>query len=156
MNATFVKLVEGLHPKFEQLVIMSPCSGGNLPKTMPTQGVYLFSEGSSHLYVGRSNKIRGRYGRHCNPGATHRMAAFAFKLARETTGRLIASYKAGDDSRKGLMLDPAFSAAFKAAKERIRKMDCRFVEETDQNAQALLEIYCTLALNARYNDFNTH
>jgi hypothetical protein len=31
------------------------------------------------------------------------MAAFAFKLARETTGETIASYKAGEDSRKGLM-----------------------------------------------------
>jgi hypothetical protein len=49
-----------------------------------------------------------------------------------------------------------FNAAFKAAKARIRAMDYRFVEETDQNAQALLEIYCTLVLKARYNDFNTH
>jgi len=35
-------------------------------------------------------------------------------------------------------------------------MDFRFVEELDQNAQALLEIYSTLALRAEYNDFNTH
>ena len=41
-------------------------------------------------------------------------------------------------------------------KARIREMDFRYVEETDQNAQALLEIYCTLTLNARFNDFNTH
>ncbi len=91
-----------------------------------------------------------------NPGATHRMAAFAFKLAREATGKMTASYKSGEDSRKGLMLNPEFRAAFEAAKTRIRQMDFRFVEETDQNAQALLEIYCTLALNARYNDFHTH
>jgi hypothetical protein len=84
------------------------------------------------------------------------MAAFAFKLAREVTGKTTASYKAGDDSRKGLMQNAEFSAAFKSAKARIRNMDFRFVEETDQNAQALLEIYCTLTLNARYNDFNTH
>jgi hypothetical protein len=100
--------------------------------------------------------MRLRYGRHCNPGATHRMAAFAFKLAREATGKVTASYKVGKDSRTGLMLDPVFNAAFKAAKARIRAMDYRFVEETDQNAQALLEIYCTLVLKARYNDFNTH
>lgn len=106
--------------------------------------------------VGRSNTIRARYGRHCNPGATHRMAAFAFKLAREATGKMTASYKEGEDSREGLMLNPEFRAAFDTAKARIRQMEFRFVEETDQNAQALLEIYCTLALNARYNDFNTH
>jgi hypothetical protein len=156
MHPTFTKLLEGLHPKYEQLMAMSPCRAGKLPKDMPKQGVYLFSEGGVHLYVGRSNKIRARYGRHCNPGATHKMAAFAFKLAREATGKTTASYKPGDDSRKGLMQNPEFSAAFKAAKARIREMDFRFVEETDQNAQALLEIYCTLVLNARFNDFNTH
>jgi hypothetical protein len=63
------------------------------PKSLPKRGVYLFSEGDAHLYVGRSNKIRARWGRHCNPGATHRMAAFALKLARETTGKLTASYE---------------------------------------------------------------
>jgi hypothetical protein len=156
MHPTFAKLLEGLHPKCEQLVAMPPCRDGGLPKVMPKQGVYLFSEGGFHMYVGRSNKIRSRYGRHCNPGATHRMAAFAFKLAREATGKTTASYKAGEDSRKGLMLNPEFSAAFTAAKARIREMDFRFVEETDQNTQALLEIYCTIALKARFNDFNTH
>jgi hypothetical protein len=156
MHPTFARLLEGLHLKFEELMRTPPCKYGRLPKIMPKQGVYLFSEGTTYLYVGRSNKIRLRYGRHCNPGATHRMAAFAFKLARETTGRTTASYKAGKDSRKGLMLNSAFRTAFDAAKARIRLMDFRFVEESDQNAQALLEIYCTLALNAKYNDFNTH
>jgi len=156
MHSTFAKLLEGLHPKFEALMQVPPCRYGNLPKAMPKQGVYPFTENGNHLYVGRFNKIRARYGRHCNPGATHRMAAFAFKLARETTGRMTASYKPGEHSRKGLMLNPEFRAAFDAAKARIRQMDFRFVEETDQNAQALLEIYCTLALNAKYNDFDTH
>jgi len=156
MQSTFAKLLEGLHPKFEALMQMPPCQYGNLPKGMPKQGVYLFTENGHHLYVGRSNTIRARYGRHCNPGATHRMAAFAFKLARETTGKITASYKPGVDSRTGLMLNPEFRAAFDAAKSRIRQMEFRFVEETDQNAQALLEIYCTLALNAKYCDFNTH
>ena len=156
MHPTFARLLEGLHLKYEQLVAMPPCTAGNFPKSVPKQGVYLFSEGGHHLYVGRSNNVRGRYGRHCNPGATHRMAAFAFKLARETTGKTVASYKAGEDSRAGLMLNPEFIAAFKNAKARIRNMEFRYVEETDQNAQALLEIYCTLALNARFNDFDTH
>ncbi len=84
------------------------------------------------------------------------MAAFAFKLAREATGNMIASYRTGENSRSGLMLKPEFLTAFIAAKARIRAMDFRFVEETDHNAQALLEIYCTLALGARHNDFNSH
>ena len=84
MHPTFAKLIDGLHPKLEELLSISPCRYGNLSKSMPKQGVYPFTENGHHLYVGRSNKIRARWGRHCNPGATHRMAAFAFKLARET------------------------------------------------------------------------
>jgi hypothetical protein len=57
------------------------------------------------------------------PGATYRQAAFAFQLAREVTGRTEGTYRAGAESRAGLMLDPAFAAAFTAAKERIRKME---------------------------------
>ena len=35
-------------------------------------------------------------------------------------------------------------------------MHYRYVEETDQTRQWLLEAYCTLVLEARYNDFDTH
>jgi hypothetical protein len=54
------------------------------------------------------------------------------------------------------MLNPLFAGAFMAAKERIRGMDYRYVEETDQNQQALLEIYCAVVLGTPYNDFGTH
>lgn len=119
-------------------------------------GVYLFTEAGRHLYVGRSNVLRKRYGRHCRPGATFKQAAFAFQLAREETGQTRASYKPGELSRAGLMTDPRFANAFAEAKERIRKMDYRFVEESDQNRQALLEIYCAIVLETPYNDSGTH
>ena len=134
----------------------APLGAGNLPCNMPLSGVYLFSENGKPMYVGRSNVLRKRHGRHCLPGATYKQAAFAFQLAREATGKIKAAYVAGKDSRKGLMEDPAFAAAFKAAKERIRKMDYRYVEEPDQNRQALLEIYCAVVLSTPYNDFKTH
>ena len=84
------------------------------------------------------------------------MAAFAFRLAREATGKLKASYRSNDESRVGLMRDPVFAEAFKSAKVRIRGMDFRYVDECDQTRQALLEIYCAVALDTPYNDFNTH
>ena len=83
------------------------------------------------------------------------MAAFAFRLAREVTGKLDACYRK-EGSRDALMQDPAFRRAFDTAKARIRKMDVRFVEETDPVRQAILEIYAAVALNTRYNDFDTH
>jgi len=156
MDPKFAMLVETLAPKLERLLGMSPLAYGTLSSNMPKSGVYLFTEKGRHLYVGRSNVLRSRHGRHCRPGATHRQAAFAFQLARETTGRTVASYRSGEDSREGLMLDPVFAAAFSAAKERIRQMEYRYVEEVDQNRQALLEIYCAVVLATPYNDFGTH
>jgi hypothetical protein len=140
LDPKFAGLVETLAPKLERLLAMQPLSYGLLPRDMPRSGVYLFTEAGRHLYVGRSNVLRGRHGRHCRPGATHRQAAFAFQLAREVTGRTAVAYRAGEGSRAGLMLDPVFAEAFTAAKERIRGMEYRYVEEADQNRQALLEI----------------
>ena len=54
------------------------------------------------------------------------------------------------------MQQPDFSAAFTAAKARIRGMHYRYVEEVEQNRQALLEIYAAVALETKYNDFGTH
>jgi hypothetical protein len=80
---------------------------------------------------------------------------FAFRLAREITGKLVASYTA-EGSRAALVLLPEFDTAFTSAKQRIRKMDLRYVEETDPLRQALLEIYVSIVLKTPYNDFNTH
>ena len=135
---------------------MSPVKPGSLPGQMPKSGVYLLSETDRHLYVGRSNDIRARIGRHCLPGATHRMAAFAFRLAREATGNLRVSYKKGEGSRAGLMENPTFVSAFTSAKARIREMDLRFVEESDPVRQTLLEVYVAVVLATPYNDFDNH
>jgi hypothetical protein len=156
VDTKFAVLVEHLAPKLARLRAAAPLRYGALPRNMPKSGVYLFTESGRHLYVGRSNDLRGRYGRHCRPGATHRQAALAFLLAREATGRTVAAYRAGADSRAGLMLSPAFAAAFEAAKERIRAMEYRYIEEENQNRQALLEIYCAVVLETPYNDFATH
>ncbi|HEY1615522.1 MAG TPA: hypothetical protein VGF97_17720 [Rhizomicrobium sp.] len=156
MHPNFAALVDQLHAPFERLVAHPPITAARFPARMMTRGVYLFSDGSRHLYVGRSNDIRRRYGRHCNPGATDRTAAFAFRLAREATGKIKATYKTGDGSRKLLMEDAEFAAAFVTAKARIREMDFRWVEETDPVRQCLLEVYCAVVLQTPYNDFDNH
>ena len=135
---------------------MEPVSPAALPKAMPKAGVYLLSERGEHLYVGRSNSIRARIARHCRPGATHRMAAFAFRLARHETGRLEATYKSGEGSRAALVQEPLFGTAFVNAKARIRVMELRYIEETDPVRQALLEVYVALAVKAKHNDFDNH
>lgn len=156
MDPRFVPYLENLESKARPLVSMVPVTPMSLPKLMCKKGVYLLSEGERHLYVGRSNEIKKRLGRHCRPGATHRMAAFAFRLAREATGNLKATYKKGPGSRAALMEDMKFLQAFNEAKARIRNMNVRFVEETDPIKQALLEIYVSVVLQTPYNDFDNH
>jgi hypothetical protein len=155
-DTAFTKHVRSLRPKLKRLLAMVPVSPLALPQKMPMAGVYLFSEGQRSLYVGRSNNIRGRLGRHCRPGATHRMASFAFRLARLETGNLKASYKKGDTSRVGLMNNRAFAKSFAKAKSRIGAMRVRYVEEADPVRQTLLEIYVAITLGARFNDFDNH
>jgi len=156
MHPKFAEAVEKLHPSFEKLIGMRPCSAGQLPRDMPLSGVYLFSEEGRHLYVGRSRNMRRRYGLHTRPSAQQNQASFAFLLAREARGITEASYKPGGLSRLGLSADKDFQIVFTQAKQRIHTMDFRFVEEADSTRQALLEIYSSVALSTPYNDFTTH
>lgn len=153
MDPRFAAIVESLQPALDRLKSMQAFAG---PLPIGVRGVYLFSEGGRHLYVGRSNNIRQRLRQHRQPSSQHNQAVFAFKLAREETGKLVAAYRMGPNSRAGLIGDPALSEAFSRAKARVRSMEFRYVEEEDQTRQALLELYCAIALSCPYNDFNTH
>ena len=155
MNKRFKSYVELLEPLFQQLMRTPAARVASLPADMPRAGVYLFSEGSRHLYVGRTNRMRARLQEHCRAGSTHNSAPFAFTLAREATGRSAATY-AAEGSRQSLERDPEFRTAFERAKARVRRMDIRFVQEGDPTRQALLELYAAIALGTRYNDFDTH
>jgi hypothetical protein len=155
MDAAFQQYIEQLHPSFERLVNQTPVTIMNLPKKLPRQCVYLFSEGGRHLYVGRSNNFRNRLRQHSINGAQHNQAVFAFRLARESTGQIEASYKS-EGSRASLLTNSDFAREFLLAKQRVRAMDLRYVEEVDQLRQALLEIYVAVVLRTPYNDFATH
>ncbi|MCL5265523.1 MAG: hypothetical protein M1343_10115 [Chloroflexi bacterium] len=149
------KVIEALEPKYRALLQIAPVKFASLPRSMPPRGIYLFSEGDRHLYVGRTNSIRERLQGHCRPSGTHFTATFAFRIARQDTGRLNATY-ATSGSRAELVKDPIFGPAFDQAKQRVAAMDIRYVEETDPVRQAVLEIYVALVLGTPYNDFDNH
>ncbi len=155
LHPAFIHVVESLQPSFERLIAQQSRKPISIPAGLPSAGVYLFTECERHLYVGRSNNLRRRMQRHGSPGATHKQAAFAFRLARESTGYLKATYKT-EGSRDQLVQDPLFAAAFIAAKQRIRNMDLRFVVEANPLQQAVLEMYVSVALSTPYNDFDNH
>jgi len=156
MDPAFTRYAEALHPSFERLVGVAPVTIATLPRNAPKECVYLFSEQGKHLYVGRTRHLRQRMRQHSIPSSQHNQAVFAFRLAREATGRLAAAY-AGDGTRALLAAnDAAFALAFTDAKARVRSMEVRYVEEVDPLRQALLEIYASIVLGTPYNDFNTH
>lgn len=156
MDEKFRVYTEALHPKFEALIGMSPATTGILPKEIRGAGVYMFSEGGRHLYVGRTRNVRSRYRQHTRVGTGHNNAPFAFKLAREATGILKSTYKSDETSRANLMLNQDFLTAFNIALERMRRMEFRFIEEADPTRQCLLEIYVSVVCGSPYNDFDTH
>lgn len=155
MHEAFRQYVEALHPSFERLLRAEPVKIRNLPRDAPAQCIYLFSEGPLHLYVGRTKNLRQRLRQHSIPASQHNQAVFAFRLARESTGNLVAAYTA-TGSRTALCAQNEFGSAFVLAKERVRNMDVRYVEERDALRQALLEIYVSVVLKTPYNDFETH
>jgi hypothetical protein len=145
-------MAEALHPSYEKLLAMAPVRAAEVPGGTPCGGVYLFSEGDLHLYAGRTKRqLAKRIRYHFGPASD---CPFAWLLAREATGKK-ATYKP-DGSRKALLADPAFRAEYDQAKQRIRAMSVRYVEESDPTTQALLEIYVAVATGSRYNDFDTH
>jgi hypothetical protein len=155
VNHKFRTLVEDLEPTFQALLRKRPITSAALPRDLPKRAVYLFSEAEKYLYVGRTNNLRRRIQDHCRESSNHNKATFAFRIARQETGRTQASYSSSG-SRGDLEADPIFGPAFGGAKARIRSMDLRFVEEGDPTRQALLEIYAATVLETPFNDFENH
>jgi predicted GIY-YIG superfamily endonuclease len=155
MNEKLRQIIESLQPKLDALLACPPVKRTSLPKNLPKKGIYLFSEGTTHLYVGRSNNIRNRIHDHTMRSGDSYSATLAFRIARKETGITKASYsKKG--SRRQLERDPVFREAFSAAKARLANSDIRYVEELDVTQQALLEIYVATALDTPFNDFDNH
>lgn len=115
----------------------------------------MFSEGQAHLYIGRTNRLRARYGDHTRPSSSPDSAPFAFKLAHVATGKMVRAYTK-EGSRKEMLKDPVFARAFRDAKARVQLMDFRFVEVADPTSQALLEAYCCIFLGTKFNDPDNH
>ncbi len=155
IDPEFLEYLISVHQKYMDLVRMEPVDRLSIPKGRKVSGVYLFSEGDIHFYVGRTTNLRQRLRNHCGVSSAHNQAVFAFKLARHTTNNIMASY-AGDGTRKKLLEDPIFAKAFLDSKARVRSMKLRYVEEPDPLRQALLEIYAAALLRTEFNDFETH
>lgn len=155
MDASFQSRLHSIVGSFQRL---RESPGITFPlgrQALPNKGIYLFSEGDDHLYVGRSDNIRGRLGLHSRPGSDYFQASFATLLAKEKC-KLVADYKYRRADPLHFANQQTFREAFAASKARIRTMRIRTVEENDPINQALLEVYTATVLPTRYNDFSNH
>jgi len=116
--------------------------------------MYVFYEGETPVYVGRSNRLKGRLAEHARPSSTHYSAPFAFNLAKEAAAN--RGMPTEGKGRSDLERVPESSRLFGAAKERVRKMRYRAVAVENQLVQTLLEVYIHLELGTKHNDFSTH
>jgi hypothetical protein len=64
-----MKLVEALEPKYKALIAMDPVKYSALPHPLPLRGIYLFSEGTKHLYVAEPTACGSDFG-----GTVHQVA----------------------------------------------------------------------------------
>ena len=155
MKNKFNQIMSKVDRKYDHLRESLPFTWNTVPKKYEHgSGIYLFSENDKPLYVGRTNNLKRRLRNHTRP--SHNMATFAFLLARHATERLSASYRPSGSRKDLLKNNVPFRKAFDDARERIKRMDVRFVEEKEPVGQALLEIYAAYVSKAKYNDFDTH
>ena len=151
----FVEKLKPLPSLLQQLVSSPAISPLALPPSVSGAGVYLFSEQGVDLYIGRTRNLRRRIQQHAGARSGDGVAAFAFRLAREATGHVSASYQS-KLSRAALMNQPEFAAAFCDAKKRIHSMTVRTIAIEDDLTQCLFEIYAATVLSTRHNTFRTH
>ena len=118
---------------------------------VPRNGVYVFYENGKPLYVGRSNSLAVRIEGHGAANGTQYGATFAFKLLKEKVG---GKNSQGMTSKE---MQVAFKDEYERQRARVRKMDVRVVQVTDQVEQTIFEIYAILALTTtpKYNEFRT-
>jgi hypothetical protein len=98
--------------------------------------------------------MKSRIQEHSRPSSTSNSAPFAFNIAKKN-----AKMNGIDISVKREVLEkqPAFIPLFTQAKDRVSKMEIRFVEIKDPHMRALFEIYAAIVLNTtEYNSFETH
>jgi hypothetical protein len=153
-RAEFSAAVAGLPTLLD---VLSGCPALPLaehPAVPEAPGVYLFSEGPTPFYVGNTRNLRRRLRQYAGANSPENEAALAWRLAlddAEQRGIVLTG------TRKELEADADFSEVFRAARDRVRQMDVRFVEIDDPITRTLFEVYATQALGTeRFNSFETH
>ncbi len=150
----FDGFLASLEPKLRELLNCPPLDEARLRQCAGRPGIYLFSEGSCHLYVGRTDNLKKRIQTQRRSGAGTNQAAFAYAIAKHELSIPRVPYNKNHPAHP--QMQPGFDRAFHRAKQRVRIMTVRVVQEDDSIGQALLEIYVHLRLHTEFNQFDNH
>ena len=152
MNAKFEDIINQFSDLMQQLVD-SPLRQRNSLDDIPNKGIYVFYENNEPIYVGRSNRMKARIQEHGRKSSINNSATFAFILAKEIAkGKNIDINK----TRKALESVSTFRNIFFEQKEKVSKMNARVIEVDDPIIQTIFEVYVSMELNTKYNDFDNH
>lgn len=166
-------------------LLAAEASGAAKPPTSDERGIYLFSEGDRHLYVGRtsitarsrqgknvpSTSFSQRWKQHCGEKSAPNQASFAMKLGRQVAEHFEVPDPA-ELKRLGLIertsdwwklreegSPPDFFLVFQAAKEFIEKeLEFRHValEDDVRGVRShVSEVYADVVLQTEFGDFST-
>jgi len=155
LDAAFGDHVDQLHPQLVKLLETKPFTYATKAKSLPESVVYLFSNENGPYYVGRSRKFSQRLGNHCRMGSQPNQASLAYKMACRAVGFRPVGYSKESAWKQALGTVPGLKPAFDVAKTSLCEMQIRYVEEKDDVRQALLEIYCSVALQTPQNTWKT-
>jgi hypothetical protein len=183
-QADWEALVADLPDLISQLVDAEAFGAAN-PPVSSKRGIYLFSEGGHHLYVGRTSiTARSRHGnrlpctsfsqrwkQHCGEKSAPNAASLAMKLADQVSKEFgvpdpAELKRAGVTERvsdwwklRKVHSPPDFFLVFQAAKEFIREdLEFRYVELEDDLRGVrshVSEVYADVTLQTEFGDFST-
>lgn len=152
MNEKFETITQAIPELFDRLTGSSYFTEKGIAAQIGKSGVYVFFENDKAIHVGRTRDLSRRLREHITKN--HNSASFAFKRTRRELG-VIASYtKVG--SRRELVKDPVFAAAFHRHVNLLRDIRVKFVEVRDPLKQYLLELYAHLEYGLELDEFETH
>jgi len=172
-------------PDLIRRLLAAEAFGAAQPPTSDERGIYLFSEGNRHLYVGRtsitarsrqgktlsSTSFSSRWKQHCGEKSAANQASFAMKLAHQVAERFEVPDPV-EMKRMGVIArtsdwwklreedpPPDFFLVFQAAKEFIgKKLEFRYValEDDVRGVRShVSEVYADVVLQTEFGDFST-
>lgn len=164
------ELIAWLPEMLEQLLASEVFHAESRPPA-DQRGIYLFSEASEHLYVGRTGitarlrarggipitSFRHRFDQHTQPARPPSASSFARRLMLERAAELDLVVPAGWWADRETTYSTIYDL-YKAAKKRIGAMECRVVTFEDAIKgvrSSVAEVYAHLHLRTPYNDFST-